>query len=88
MVATTGTLPVFVAVNDPMLPVPLAPRPMDVLSLLQLYTVPATEPLKVTTVVAAPLHNTSLTTTATLGVGFTVMVNTCGVPVQVVARFV
>ena len=48
MVATTGTVPVLMAVNDPILPVPLEARPIEGLSLLQVNDVPATDPLKLT----------------------------------------
>ena len=36
MVAVTGAVPVFVAVNAPILPVPDAARPIDVLLFVQL----------------------------------------------------
>ena len=36
MVATCGVLPVLMAANDGIVLVPLAPRPMDVLLLIQL----------------------------------------------------
>ena len=44
MVAVTGTLPLFTAVKDGMLPVPLAASPIDVLLLVQLNVVLATDP--------------------------------------------
>jgi len=83
MVATCGTLVVLVAVKLAILPVPLAARPIVVLVLVQLYTVPATAPVKFTAVVADPLHNTCGNTAFTVGIGFTVIVNVVGVPVQV-----
>ncbi len=46
--AVSGELPAFVPVNEAMLPVPLAARPMEVLLFVQLKTVPATDPVKVT----------------------------------------
>lgn len=76
-------MPVLVAVKLGILPVPLAARPIDVLLLVQLYTVPATAPVKFTGAVAAPLHTTCGCTAFTVGTGFTVMVKVCGVPVQV-----
>lgn len=85
MVAVTGALVALMAVNDGIVLVPLAARPIDGLLLVQLYTVPATGPAMVTAVVAAPAHNVWLATVVTAGVGFTVMVNVTGVPVQVVA---
>ena len=54
-----------------------------VLVLVQLYTVPAIAPVKLTAAVADPLHNTCGNTAFTVGVGFTVMVNVTGVPVQI-----
>ena len=57
MVAVTGTAPRFVAMNDAILPLPLAANPIDAVLLVQLYTVPATAPVKFTAVVADPLHN-------------------------------
>ena len=64
------------------LPVPAAARPMAGLLLVQLYTVPATAPVKVC-VTVAPAHTTWLAGGFTVGFGFTVMVNVIGVPGQV-----
>ena len=50
IVATTGALVVLSAVNE-MLPVPEAAKPMLVVVLVQLYTVPVVAPLKVTAAV-------------------------------------
>lgn len=36
MVAVTGAVPALVAVNEPMLPTPLAPKPMDGVLFVQL----------------------------------------------------
>lgn len=83
IVAVTGVEPVLMAINDGMVLVPLAPSPIDVLLLVQLYTVPATGPVMVTAVVAVPLHTTWLVIVFTAGVGFTVIVKLIGVPVQV-----
>ena len=55
--AVTGVLPVFIAVNDAILPLPLAARPIDVFVLVQLKVVPLTEPVNVIAFVAAALHN-------------------------------
>ena len=57
IVAVTAVVPVFVAVNAPMLPVPVADRPIAVFEFVQLYVVPLTAPEKVTAAVVAPLHN-------------------------------
>jgi len=57
MVAVTGVVPVFVAVKDGIVAlVPLAPKPILVVLLIQLY--PVAVPLKVTKVVADPLQTT------------------------------
>lgn len=52
-----GALVVLVPINDAISPVPLAPKPMLVLSLVQLNTVPETpEPVNVIAAVGEPLH--------------------------------
>jgi len=48
MVAVSGAVPVLMAVNAGIFPNPAAARPMAVLELTQLYTVPGTFPEKVT----------------------------------------
>ena len=60
MVATTGVVPEFTALKASILPVPLAAKPMEGVSLVQLYTVPETvgEEVKFTAAVIAPLHTT------------------------------
>ena len=83
IVAVTGALVVFVAVKAAILPVPDAARPMLVLLFVQLNVVPPTAPVKLIAVVVAPLHSVWLATAFTVGVGFTVIVNVIGVPVQV-----
>ena len=62
IVATTGAVPVLVAVNDAISPVPLAASPIDVSSFVHVYvTVPPVFVVpKVTAVVELPLHTTSL----------------------------
>jgi len=82
IVAVTGAVPVFVAVKAPILPVPLAPSPMLVLLLVQLYTVLVTGPVMLTAFVVAPLHKLWFTIGVTDGVGFTVIVNVTGTPAQ------
>lgn len=57
IVAVTGALVVLVAVKLGMLPEPLAAKPMLGVLLVQLNTVPDTGLVKLTAVVAAPLHN-------------------------------
>ena len=76
------------AVKLAILPVPDAARPIVVFVLVQLYTVPGTLPVKFTAAVALPLHSTCGNTAFTVGTGFTVMVNVCAVPVQVVPPLV
>ena len=75
MLAVMGVRPVFVAGKDMIFPVPLAERPMAVLSLDQVKLVPATVPEKGATAAALPLQNTWLAGWVTVGVGFTVIGN-------------
>ena len=82
MVAVIGALVLLVAVKAGILPVPAAANPMAVLLLVQLYTVPATAPVKFTAAVADPLHNTCGNTAFTVGIGFTVTVKLVDAPVQ------
>lgn len=84
MVATCGDVPVFAVTNDAIFPVPLAAKPIEVLLFTQLYVVAGTVVLKLTGAVLWPAHNSWLPTKFTLGVGFTVMVNIIGVPVQLI----
>ncbi len=42
ILAVIGALPVFVAVNGPMVPVPLASSPIEGLSFIQAYVAPET----------------------------------------------
>lgn len=86
MVAVTGVVPVLVAVKEPMFPLPLAPKPMDVLLLVQAKVLPGTGPAKFTAAVGAPLHNVWLPTGVTVGRGFTVIVYVAGVPEQPLAE--
>jgi hypothetical protein len=64
-----GDVPVLVAVNGAMLPVPGDARPIAVLLFTQLYVVPLTAPVKVTGAVVALLHKVWLATVSTVGVG-------------------
>ena len=64
-----------------MLPVPLAASPIEVLSFVQLYEV-APLPAKVIAVVLDPAQIVWLPGLFTTGVGLTVMVKLCGVPLQ------
>ena len=77
-------MPLFVAVNEVISPVPLAAKPMPVFVFVQLYTVPVTAPAKTTVAVELPLQITWFDTAFAVGVGFTVRVVTCvSVPVHV-----
>ena len=80
MVPVNGT-PVVLVDTKFRLPAPLAARPMAGLLLVQLYTVPATGPLKAWLTVA-PAHTVWFATGFTDGTGFTVMSKLTGVPVQ------
>jgi len=75
-------VPELVAVNEPMVPVPLAPRPIAVLLLVQLYVAPPTDPLGVTAATVAPLHVTWVLKELTVGIGFTVTVILVAEPAQ------
>ena len=55
-VATCVVPPVLAAVKDAIFPVPLAARPMLVLSFVQLNVVPGTVDAKVTALVETPLQ--------------------------------
>lgn len=59
-VDTIGVLPVFKVVNGAILPVPLAPNPIEVLEFVQLYCVPDTNGLlaKFIAFVREPAHFT------------------------------
>ena len=73
--AIIGLFPLFTALNEAILPDPEAANPMDVALFVQLNTVPATVPVNDTAVVGDPLHTTWFASAATVGVGFTVIVN-------------
>ena len=68
------------AVNEAILPVPLAARPIEVVVLVQLNAVAV--PVKFTAVVSVPLQTVWLVTGFTVGVGFTAIVNVVAVPLQ------
>ena len=74
MVAVIGVVPAFVVVNEGMLPVPLAPKPIDVLLFVQAKLVPVTAPEKVITDEEILLQNVTLLGCATSGAGLTVTV--------------
>ena len=82
IVATVGAGPGLVAVNDGIFPVPLAARPTEGLLFDQAKVVPATGLPIVTTEVVAPLQYAIFPIGFTTGVGYTVIVNVDGVPMQ------
>lgn len=64
----------LVPLKPGMLPVPLAPNPIDVFELLHAKVVPVTELVKFVVAIAPPLQTVMLEGTITSGVGFTVIV--------------
>lgn len=82
MSAVAGTVPVFIATKDAIFPVPLAGKPIEGLSFVQLKLVPLTAPEKLMEPVAALLQTARSAGLTTFGVGFTVIVNVLGVPGQ------
>ena len=85
MVAVTGAVVVFVAVNTGRLPTPLAAKPIDGVLFVQLYTIvpPVVGLAKVTAVLAVAVQSTMLATAVTVAVGFTVITKMDAVPLQV-----
>lgn len=74
MMAEIGIVIVFVAVNDGMLPVPLAASPIAVLLFVQVNVVPPTGPDKEVAATLAVLQYVWFATVVTVEVGFTVIV--------------
>ena len=56
IVAVTGAVPVLIAANAGIFPLPDAAKPIDVLLFVQLKVLPPTAPEKVIRLVVAPLH--------------------------------
>ena len=92
MVPDIGAVVALVPVKAGIFPVPLAPKPIAVLLLLQLKVTAPVGPVvgvvKFTAAVVPPLHTVWLVTAFTTGVGLTVMVNVFGVPGQVIGAAV
>jgi hypothetical protein len=93
MVAVTGVSVALLATNEAILPVPLAARPIEGVLFTQLNTIllpppPLVELVKFIAVVASPLHSSWLVTAFTVAVGFTVIVNINGVPMQLTTPLV
>ena len=82
IVATTLAPPVFTALNEAILPLPLATRPMEVVLLVQLNTVFGTAKVEAKLIepVAEPLHTVIAEIALTVGFGFTVIVKEVGNP--------
>lgn len=80
IVATIVEPVALVTTNWLILPVPLAPRPIAVLLLVQLKVVPVVAPENVIAVVVPPSQSAWLATAFTVGVGFTVIVKLVVVP--------
>ena len=89
-VAVTGAVPVLVAVKLGILPTPAPARPIDGWLFVHWKNTPACELVNVTAAVALPLHSTWLPGSGGLitGVGFTVIVNVTGLPVQLTPALV
>ena len=69
IVAKIGTVELFVAVNPPILPVPLKPKPIDVLELVHTKVPPIGVLIKFMADTVLLLHATILAGTVTVGVG-------------------
>lgn len=72
MVAVIAAVPLLTAVKLPMLPLPLAAKPMLLLLLVQVKLVPASVLLKLNGPTVCPAQTTTLAGTVTSGAGFTV----------------
>jgi hypothetical protein len=82
IVAVSGEFPGFAIVNEAMSPLPLAAKPIEGLSFVQLKMVPGTVPTKLTNEVEAELQRIWFPGLATVGIGLTVITTTKGVPLQ------
>lgn len=71
IVAVTGNNVLLVAINDGILPVPLAPRPIEVVLFVQLYVTPPTGLLKFTAAVGVPVHTVWFAIGSTDAAGYT-----------------
>jgi hypothetical protein len=74
MVAVTGAVPVLVAVNAGVLPVPEAASPIEALVLVHANVPPAGVLVKAEAATLPPLQTMMFAGTVTVGVGLTVMV--------------
>lgn len=80
IVAVIGVLPLLVAVNEGMFPVPLAPNPMPVLLFVHVNVPPEGILVKLVAATVALLQTVILEGTVTVGVGLTVIVYDAEVP--------
>ena len=71
-----------------MVPVPPAPKPVEVLLLDHVYKVPGMLPVGVTAVVVLPTHHAWDAMALTVGIGVTVITKLSGVPVHETPLFV
>ncbi|MBV6484102.1 MAG: hypothetical protein KFKLKKLM_00586 [Flavobacteriales bacterium] len=85
MFAVIGAVVVFVAVKEAISPVPLAAKPMLVLSFVQSKVVPVVGLVKFVAETVAALQTMVSIGTTTVGVGFTVMMYVDGIPTQLLA---
>ena len=74
IVADITEVPVLVAVNEAIFPDPLAAKPIAVLEFVQVNVPPAGVLTKVVAAIEPLLQTAMFAGTATVGVGFTVMV--------------
>ena len=89
MVATTGAVPLLIAENAAMSPVPFPARPMPVVLLVHVYegVPPVLTVVKDIAAVCSPLHITWLAGWSVCAVGLTVTVNVLEGPSQVTVPF-
>ncbi len=69
MLAVTGVMPVLIAVNEGISPLPLPAKPIEVLSFVHTNNVLATAPVKLMSDVPDPLQTDWLPGCAAFGVG-------------------
>ena len=74
MVAVIGAFVVLMVVNPAIFPLPLDPKPIDVLVLVQVKVPPAGELIKLVGEITSLLHTTLFAGTVTVGVGLIVIV--------------
>ena len=68
IVAKIGTIPVFIAVNPGIFPIPLLPKPIAVFEFVQVYDAPAGELENVAAGIKPLLHTIMFAGTITVGV--------------------